>query len=53
MFIEYKDLAYSVVEDDVFYNVTIVRQGEPGQDIVVQITHPNDSDSTAIGKREW
>ena len=37
MVIEFKDLTYSVVEDDQIYNVTIVKQGEPGVPIEVSI----------------
>ena len=37
MFIEFKDPAYSVVEDDLIYEVTIVKQGEPQEEIVVSI----------------
>ena len=33
-------MTYSVVEDEEIYNVTIVRRGEPGEDIVVSIS-PN------------
>ena len=35
--IEFRDLTYSVVEDDRIYNVTIVKQGEPGEDIAISI----------------
>ena len=48
VFIEFKDLTYSVVEDVRIYNVTIVKQGEPGEDIVLLIvpnTDPTSSDS--------
>ena len=37
MLIEFRDVAYSVVEGVRFYNVTVVKQGEPGEDIVVSI----------------
>ena len=46
MLIEFRDLAYSVVEGARFYNVTVVKQGEPGEDIVVSI-FPSE-DSTAV-----
>ena len=39
-------MAYSVVEGVRFYNITVVRQGEPGEDIVVSI-FPSE-DSTAV-----
>lgn len=45
--IEFKDSAYSVVEDLHVYNVTIIKQGEPTEDIVVLIvptTDPTSSD---------
>ena len=48
VFIEFKDLTYSVVEDVRIYNVTIVKQGEPGEDIPVLIlpnTDPTSADS--------
>ena len=48
VFIEFRDLTYSVVEDDRIYNVTIVKQGEPGEDIVVTLlptTDPTSSNS--------
>jgi len=51
VFIEFKDLAYSVIEDTAFYNVTVVKQGEPGQDITVQISPSDQIPSSAIGKR--
>ena len=38
MFIEFREMIYSVVEDNRIYNVTIVRQGEPGEDIVVAVS---------------
>lgn len=41
--IEFKDLEYSVVEGDRIYNVTVVKQGEPGEDIVVTISPIPDS----------
>ena len=50
MFIEFRDLIYSVVEDDHFYNVTILRQGEPGEDIVVMVS-PN-PDPTSFDSAE-
>ena len=37
MLIEFRDVAYSVVEGVRFYNVTVVKQGKPGEDIVVSI----------------
>ena len=37
MTIEFKDSAYSVVEGDHFYIVTLVKQGEPREDLVVSI----------------
>ena len=37
MFIEFRELTYFVVEDDRIYNVTILRQGEPGEDIVILV----------------
>ena len=43
--IEFQDLSYSVVEDERIYNVTIVRQGEPGEDIVVSISPTVDTTS--------
>ena len=50
MFIEFKELSYSVVEDVGTYNVTIVRQGEPGKEIEVSIV-PN-PDSTSFDSAE-
>ena len=47
--VEFKDSAYSVIEDQKDFNVTLVRQGEPGQDIVVSII-PNVSGGTALCK---
>ena len=41
---EFSQSAYSVIEDERVFNITVVRQGEPGQDIVVSIlpdTDPN------------
>lgn len=35
--IEFKDLVYSLVEGDRVYDVTIVKQGEPEENIVVLI----------------
>ena len=46
MLVEFKDSAYSVIEDQRVFNVTLVRQGEPGQDIVVSIL-PNTRAGTA------
>ena len=43
--IEFKDSAYSVVEDLHVYNVTIVKQGEPTEDIVVLIVPTTDPTS--------
>ena len=43
MFIEFKDSAYSVVEGDRFYIVTLVKQGEPREDLVVSIFPSPDS----------
>ena len=54
MFIEFKELAYSLVEGAGRYNVTIVRQGEPGGDIVVSIFQqpdPLNPDGAARRKR--
>ena len=45
MIIEFKDLTYSVVEDDRIYNVTIVKQGEPGEAIEVSILPNPDATS--------
>ena len=45
MSIEFKDSAYSIVEDLRFYNVTIVKQGEPAEDIVVLIVPTTDPTS--------
>ena len=48
VFIEFQDATYSVVEDNQIYSVTIVRQGEPGEDIVVTVSpnpDPTSSDS--------
>ena len=45
MFIEFKELTYSVVEDVSIYNVTIVRQGEPGKEIEVSIVPTPDPTS--------
>ena len=50
MFIEFRDLIYSVVEDNRIYNVTIVRQGEPGEDIVIAVS-PN-PDPTSFDSAE-
>ena len=50
MFIEFRDLIYSLVEDNRIYNVTIVRQGEPGEDIVVAVS-PN-PDPTSFDSAE-
>ena len=46
MFIEFQDLTYSVVEDEEIYNVTIVKRGEPGEDIQVLIL-PNPDPTSA------
>ena len=40
--IEFRDVAYSVVEGMRFYYVTVVKQGEPGEDIVVSIVSSPD-----------
>ena len=34
---EFSQSAYSVIEDQWVFNVTLVRQGEPEQDILVSI----------------
>lgn len=46
MLIEFGEVAYSVVEGDRFYNITVVKQGEPGEDIAVSI-FPSE-DTTAV-----
>ena len=46
MFIEFRDLTYSVVEDNRIYNVTILRQGESGEDIVILVIP--DADPTSF-----
>ena len=46
VFIEFRNLTYSVVEDDRIYNITIVRQGEPRENIVISI-YP-DADPTSF-----
>ena len=38
MVIEFKDLTYSVVEDDQIYNVTIVKQGEPRPGAAIEVS---------------
>lgn len=43
--IEFKDSAYSVVEDLRIYNVIIVKQGEPAEDTVVFIVPTTDPTS--------
>ena len=43
---EFKDSTYSVIEDQKIFNVTLLRQDEPGQDIVVSII-PNTDGGTA------
>ena len=48
MFIEFRDAAYSVVEDDRVYTFTVVRQGEPGEDILVSIFPSPDSRPGAV-----
>ena len=35
--VEFREAAYSVIEDELFFNVTLVKQGDPGQNIVVGI----------------
>lgn len=45
VFIEFRDLTYSIVEDDRIYNVTIVRQGEPGENMVISISSNPDPTS--------
>ena len=45
MFIEFSSATYSVVEDDRLYSVTVVRQGEPGENITVSIFLEVDSTS--------
>ena len=37
MLVEFREAAYSVIENEAFFNVTLVKQGDPGQDIVVGI----------------
>ena len=37
VFVEFKESSYSVVEDDSMFNVTLVKQGNPMQDILVFI----------------
>ena len=44
--VEFKESTYSVIENQMVFNVTLMRQGEPGQDIVVFIL-PNTSAGTA------
>lgn len=34
---EFKETAYSVIEDDRLFNVTLIKQGNSRQDIVVSI----------------
>ena len=34
---EFKEISYSVIEDEQVFNVTVVKQGDPGQDILVSI----------------
>ena len=34
---EFKDASYSVIEDEAVFNVTLVKQGDPGQSITVGI----------------
>ena len=34
---EFKESSYSVIEDEQVFNVTLVKQGDPGQDIPVSI----------------
>ena len=45
--IELKDTTYSVVEDDRIFNITVVKQGDPGRAIVVRIVA---SDNTTDSK---
>ena len=47
MIFELKDTAYSVVEGDRIFNVTVVKQGNPGVTIVLTIVN---SDITTDGK---
>ena len=54
VFIEFKDLAYSVVEGVSRYSVTVIKQGEPGEDILVAIfpeSDPANPDCTAECKK--
>ena len=46
MFVEFRELMYFVVEDNRIYNVTILRQGEPGKDIVILVIP--DADPTSF-----
>ena len=48
MIIEFREATYSVVEDNRAYTFTVVRQGEPGEDIVVSIFPSPDSRPGAI-----
>ena len=34
---EFTEVAYSVIEDEAVFNVTVVKQGDPGQNILVGI----------------
>ena len=38
---EFKETAYSVIEGDRVFNVTLVKQGDPGQNIAVAIIPVN------------
>lgn len=44
--VEFKDTVYSVIEDETVFEVTLVKQGDPGQSITVSIL-PNETVGTA------
>ena len=50
VFIEFQDVTYLVVEDNQIYSVTIVRQGEPGEDIIVTVNPNPDPTSSDSGQ---
>lgn len=50
--IEFKDSAYSVVEGVRVYNVTLVKRGEPGEDIAVSILPSPDYTAVDTAERK-
>lgn len=48
---EFRETAYSVIEDEMVYNVTVIKQGDPGQEFVVSIL-PRFETGIGIARRE-